>query len=201
MNATAQTMLIGRADRLSPRWKGRVGMLCFLASEAAFFAVFVVTYLFYVGRSVDGPAPGGVLTLGLVGFNTACLLASSVTITLAVRAVRLDRHAVFVGWWAATLVLGVEFLAGTALEWRRLIVHEGLTISTNLFGTTFYSLVGFHAAHVTVGLLLLTVVLALAAGRRVGAADAERVELLSWYWHFVDAIWVVVFTSVYVIGR
>jgi len=200
MNDT-DAMSVEAADRLPAEWKGRVGMLCFLASEASFFAVFVVTYLFYVGRSVGGPQPSDVLSLDLVVFNTLCLLASSITVALATRAQRRSRHGAFIGWWGITVLLGVEFLAGTALEWRRLIVGEGLTISTNLFGTTFYSLVGFHAAHVTVGLLLLVVVWVHALGRRVRGAHAEKIELLSWYWHFVDGVWVVVFTSVYVIGR
>jgi cytochrome c oxidase subunit 3/cytochrome o ubiquinol oxidase subunit 3 len=201
MNETATAAPLEATDRLPVEWKGRVGMLCFLASEASFFAVFVVTYLFYVGRSVDGPYPRDVLTLDLVVVNTLCLLASSVTITLATSAQRSSRRRAFVGWWALTVVLGAEFLAGTAIEWRRLIVDEGLKISTNLFGSTFYSLVGFHAAHVTVGLLLLVAVLIFALGRRVRESHTEKIELLSWYWHFVDAVWVVVFTSVYVIGR
>jgi cytochrome c oxidase subunit 3/cytochrome o ubiquinol oxidase subunit 3 len=201
MNRTTAAMQFDDADRLSAEWKGRIGMLCFLASEASFFAVFVVTYLFYVGRSLGGPYPHDVLTLDLVVFNTACLLASSVTIALATRAQRRSRQRLFVAWWGITVLLGIEFLVGTAIEWRRLIVNEGLTISTNLFGTTFYSLVGFHAAHVTVGLVLLVVVLTLAFGRRIRATHAEKVELLSWYWHFVDGVWVVVFASVYVIGR
>lgn len=181
--------------------RGRVGMLCFLCSEASFFAVFVVAYLFYVGKSATGPTPGDVLDLGVVGVNTGCLLASSVTIALAIRAVRRDRRGGFLGWWALTALLGAEFVAGTAVEWHRLLRVEGLTISTNLFGTSFYSLVGFHAAHVTAGLLAIGVVLALAAAGKVGARDAERLELLSWYWHFVDGVWIVVFTSVYVVGR
>ncbi len=181
--------------------RGRVGMLCFLCSEASFFAVFVVAYLFYVGKSATGPTPGAVLDLGLVGVNTACLLASSVTIGLAIRAVRRDRGRAFVGWWASTALLGVEFLAGTAVEWHRLLRTDGLTIATNLFGTSFYSLVGFHAAHVTAGVLAIAVVLALAAAGKVRRRDAERLELLSWYWHFVDGVWIVVFTSVYVVGR
>jgi cytochrome c oxidase subunit 3/cytochrome o ubiquinol oxidase subunit 3 len=98
-------------------------------------------------------------------------------------------------------VLGGLFMYGTANEWHRLIYEHGLTISTNLFGTTYYSLVGLHAFHVTVGLLMLAVVLVFGLAGRVGAAQSARVNVLSLYWHFVDAVWVVVFTVVYLIGR
>ncbi len=104
-------------------------------------------------------------------------------------------------WWLITLLLGLEFLGGTASEWHRLIYQHGLTIRTNLFGTTYYSLVGLHALHVTIGLILIALVLILTMLGYVDERQAERTELLSWYWHFVDAVWVVVFLTVYVIGR
>ncbi len=107
----------------------------------------------------------------------------------------------FALWWFLTIVLGAVFLAGTLREWRHLIYDEGLTIQTNLFGTTYYSLVGLHAFHVTVGLIALTTVLMFALPGYVTRRHAGRVEVLSMYWHFVDAVWVVVFTVVYIIGR
>jgi cytochrome c oxidase subunit 3 len=104
-------------------------------------------------------------------------------------------------WWLLTAALGTIFLAGTIREWRHLINDEGLTIQANLFGTTYYSLVGLHAFHVTVGLLaLLTVALITLLGQ-LRQEHAERAEVLSMYWHFVDGVWVVVFIVVYVIGR
>jgi cytochrome c oxidase subunit III len=103
--------------------------------------------------------------------------------------------------WLLTIVLGGLFLFGTGHEWRRLIYEHGLTISTNLFGTTYYSLVGLHAFHVTAGLVMLAIVLIFGLGGRVGREQSTRVGVLSMYWHFVDAVWVVVFTVVYVIGR
>ena len=93
------------------------------------------------------------------------------------------------------------FLAGTTAEWIRLITRDGLTIGTNLFGTTFYALVGLHASHVIVGLVMLSLISVFAWSRALRPAHAERVELVSWYWHFVDAVWIVVLTVVYVIGR
>jgi cytochrome c oxidase subunit 3/cytochrome o ubiquinol oxidase subunit 3 len=106
----------------------------------------------------------------------------------------------FTLWWFVTIVLGGIFLFGTAQEWHRLIYAHGLTISTNLFGTTYYSLVGLHAFHVTVGLIALSIVMVFALLGNVRQEHAERTEVLSLYWHFVDAVWVVVFTVVYIVG-
>jgi cytochrome c oxidase subunit 3/cytochrome o ubiquinol oxidase subunit 3 len=107
----------------------------------------------------------------------------------------------FALWWSVTFLLGAIFLVGTGTEWYKLIVHDHLTISTNLFGTTFYSLVGLHATHVVVGLLMILLVLAFALTGRLKPKHAERIKVLGLYWHFVDAVWVVVFTVVYVVGR
>ncbi len=179
--------------------RGRAGIVALLVMESAFLGTFVVAYLFYIGKSASGPTPGQVLDFPLLG--TVCLLASSLTVALAVRALRGGRITLFGMWLLLTIVLGAEFLTGTALEWYGLIVRQGLTIGTNLFGTTFYSLVGFHAGHVTLGLLLLILVWIFTVFGAVRAEHAERVELLSWYWHFVDAVWVVVLTAVYIVSR
>jgi cytochrome c oxidase subunit 3/cytochrome o ubiquinol oxidase subunit 3 len=174
-------------------------MFCLIAAELAIFTIFVVAYLFYVGKSLTGPTPNDVLTTPV--FYTICLLSSSLTIHLAAKALRRSSVAGFGAWWFATIALGATFLYGTATEWHRLIYHDGLTISTNLFGTTYYSLVGLHGFHVVVGLLALSLVLIFTLLGKVTAEHAERVDVLSLYWHFVDAVWVVVFTVVYVIGR
>jgi cytochrome c oxidase subunit 3/cytochrome o ubiquinol oxidase subunit 3 len=129
------------------------------------------------------------------------LLSSSLTIHLAVQFLKRAKVGAFALWWFLTLSLGAIFLYGTAREWRHLIYDEGLTIQTNLFGTTYYSLVGLHAFHVTVGLLAITTVLLFALLGYVKQEHGERVDVLALYWHFVDAVWVVVFTVVYVIGR
>jgi len=179
--------------------RGRVGILALILTEAAFFSIFVGAYLFYIGKSLSGPFPRDVLSPPII--NTICLLSSSITIVLAVRSLRTGSIAAFGAWWFLTLALGLEFLAGTAFEWRRLIYHEGLTIRTNLFGTTYYSLVGLHALHVTIGLGLICAVMIFTVRGYMSAEHAERAEVLSWYWHFVDAVWVVVFITVYVIGR
>jgi cytochrome c oxidase subunit 3 len=179
--------------------KGRAGILLLILTETAFFSIFVAAYIFYIGKSLSGPYPRDVLEIPVV--NTVCLLSSSLTIVLAVRALRGGSRVAFGVWWLITLLLGLEFLGGTASEWHRLIYQHGLTIRTNLFGTTYYSLVGLHALHVTIGLILIALVLILTMLGYVDERQAERTELLSWYWHFVDAVWVVVFLTVYVIGR
>jgi len=177
----------------------RVGMIGLIVAEASLFAVFVVAYLYDLGKSLSGPSPKEVLSVPVLG--TVCLLSSSVTVALAVRA--LGRGAVrrCGAWLLATVVLAVVFLTGTAAEWLRLITREGVTIGTNLFGTTFYALVGLHASHVIVGVVMLALIGVFAWSRALQSAHVERVELVSWYWHFVDAVWVVVLTVVYVIGR
>lgn len=178
--------------------RGRVGMFCLIGAEAAIFTIFVVAYLFYIGKSLSGPQPKDVLHAPI--FYTVCLLTSSLTVHAAVRRLLRGNAAAFGLWWLATILLGGTFLFGTVREWMRLIFHEGLTVTTNLFGTTYYSLVGLHAFHVTMGLLALTTVALLYFTARVRREHAERLEVLSMYWHFVDAVWVVVFTVVYVVG-
>jgi cytochrome c oxidase subunit 3/cytochrome o ubiquinol oxidase subunit 3 len=170
-----------------------------IAAEAAIFTIFVVAYIFYLGKSVTGPQPRDVLHVPI--FLTVCLLSSSLTIHFASRLLRTGRVRQFAYLWLLTIALGAVFLAGTVREWRHLIYDEGLTIQTNLFGTTYYSLVGLHAFHVTMGLLALTAVLLLTLRGAVGRQHAERIEILSMYWHFVDVVWVVVFVVVYIVGR
>ncbi|MFO1458750.1 MAG: heme-copper oxidase subunit III [Verrucomicrobiota bacterium] len=179
--------------------KGRVGMACLILAESAIFIIFVVAYVFYLGKDTSGPTPRQVLELPIL--NSICLLASSATITFAVRALELGAIRAFAASWAATAALGTYFLFGTALEWKRLIQVHGLTLQTNLFGTTFYSLVGLHACHVIVGLVMLLIVLVLTLLGHVRREHAWRTDVLALYWHFVDAVWIVVFTVVYVIGR
>jgi cytochrome c oxidase subunit III len=174
-------------------------MTCLIMAESAIFSIFVVAYLFYIGKSLTGPTPREVLDLPIL--NSICLLSSSATIMFAERALRKGSTSRFGFWWLATIALGGYFLFGTGLEWKHLIFDKGLTIQTNLFGTTFYSLVGLHAFHVIVGLLALLIVMALTLAGAVKQEHAERVEVLGLYWHFVDVVWIVVFTVVYIIGR
>ena len=180
-------------------YRGTIGIYCLIASESAMFSIFVIAYIFYVGKSLSGPTPRQVLELPI--FTTICLLASSITVHQAVNGLRHQKWAVFKAWLAATVLLGSIFIIGTSLEWYKLIYKDGFTLQTNLFGTSFYSLVGLHASHVMVGLLMLSITLILALMGKVKQEHADRFHALSLYWHFVDAIWVVVFTVVYILGR
>jgi cytochrome c oxidase subunit 3/cytochrome o ubiquinol oxidase subunit 3 len=179
--------------------RGRIGVVCLIVTETALFVIFVVAYLFYLGAGGPGPTPADILELPV--WATVCLLSSSVAVTIAERALERRRHGVFVAWVAATIALGGEFLRQTALEWRHLIVVDHLTIRTNVFGTTFYSLVGLHAFHVIVGLTLLLLVLGISFRGATMLNHGRRFQFLAWYWHFVDAVWIVVFSVVYVVGR
>ena len=179
--------------------RGKVAMAGLIIAESAIFTIFVVAYLFYMGKSLAGPTPSQVLEAPI--FYTICLLSSSLTIHFAAKSLKRDRVVAFLGLWLLTIALGALFLCGTGKEWHRLIYEYGLTISTNLFGTTYYSLVGLHAFHVTAGLVMLLIVAIFALAGRVSVEQSRRVEVLSMYWHFVDAVWVVVFTVVYIVGR
>lgn len=179
--------------------QGRVGIVCLIIAEVSLFGVFVVAYLFYIGKSLNGPFPKDVLDLPVLA--TICLLSSSISVAVGARALRQGHVRRSGAWLVVTVMLGAIFLAATAKEWYGLIYRHGLTIGTNLFGTTFYPLVGLHATHVFVGLLMLGLCCVLAFSGALRPVHGERVEIVSWYWHFVDGIWVVVFTVVYLIGR
>jgi cytochrome c oxidase subunit 3/cytochrome o ubiquinol oxidase subunit 3 len=179
--------------------RGKVAMAAFIIAESAIFTIFVVAYLFYLGKSLTGPTPREVLETPV--FYTICLLSSSITVHVAGILLERGKRGAFLSLWLLTFILGGLFLFGTGQEWHRLIYEKGLTISTNLFGTTYYSLVGLHASHVTAGLIMLLIVLIFGLAGRIGQDQYGRVGVLSMYWHFVDAVWVVVFTVVYILGR
>ncbi len=191
------------AHQLEEPWhlpnKGKVGMICLIIGETAIFSIFVLAYLFYIGKSQWGPQPKEVLSVPIV--NTICLLSSSLTIWVSEQAIEHGKVQKFLRWMGLTIILGSIFLFGTGYEWYKLIYHDGLTLQTNLFGTTFYSLVGLHASHVIIGLIMLTTLWLFAKTGYVTAKNSERIQTLALYWHFVDAVWVVVFAVVYIIGR
>ena len=197
MNAMSMTVAEQKLEWDRPA-RGRVGMFGLIAAEAAIFTIFVVAYLFYVGKSLTGPMAKDALSIPV--FYTICLLSSSLTAYLAERNLAQGKVGAFRRWWLLTIALGAAFLFGTAREWRHLIFDEGLTITATLFGTTYYSLVGLHAFHVTAGLIALLIVSLIALLGHISREHAGRVAVLSLYWHFVDAVWIVVFTVVYVVG-
>jgi cytochrome c oxidase subunit III len=179
--------------------RGIVGIAWLIVAESSIFIIFVVAYIFYTGKSLSGPTPRDVLEVPI--FTTICLLSSSFTVMRAVSFLEKSNTRLCSLWLGITILLGAIFLAGTAREWHQLIYRDGLTIRTNLFGTTFYSLVGLHATHVIVGLVMLSTALIFLLRGEATGAHAERLEVLSLYWHFVDGVWVIVFTVVYILGR
>lgn len=195
--AAAQTFPVATEWKLPS--KRKVGMACLIFTESALFTIFVVAYLYNIGKSLNGPYPKDILPLPILA--SICLLSSSVTVAFAERAFKRGMSRAFKLWWFITIALGLEFVGATLFEWKELIYHHHFTISTNLAGSTFYSLVGLHLSHVLVGLILLTLVFVLSLFNKVGPEQHERLEMIGWYWHFVDAIWIVVFTVVYIIGR
>ncbi len=200
---TPENILPPAAAALESEWKlpdrAYVGVLSLIFTEVSLFSIFVVAYLYYIGKSLTGPYPKDVLSVPVLA--TICLLSSSITVVLAEKALERSALGAFKLWWTVTILLGAEFLTQTGMEWRHLIYEDRLTIGTNLFGATFYSLVGLHATHVMVGMVFLLLVLIATLGGFPIHTQKRRVTILSWYWHFVDAVWVIVFTVVYVIGR
>ncbi len=176
----------------------KVGIISLIFTESALFTIFVVAYLFYIGKSLNGPYPQDVLSLPILA--SIALFSSSFTVVIAEKAFHHGKLPTFHLWWGITALLGFFFIGFTAYEWYELIEHHGLTIQSNTFGSTFYSLVGLHAFHVVVGLILLSLVWILSMLGHVKSDQFERIQMISWYWHFVDAIWVVVLLVVYVIS-
>ena len=188
----------GAEDVRPDRYK--VGMACFLCSEAAFFGTLLAAYTTYLGKSLTGPTPADALGYWIPAANTVFLVGSSFTVAQSSGMFsRGDRRSFLL--WLTELGLGLLFLCGTAWEWTDLIGRQGLTLQRNLFGTTFFTLIGFHAGHVTLGLLIMLILSGLVLTRRLEAGRSESIELFSWYWHFVDVVWVTIILLVYGIGR
>jgi cytochrome c oxidase subunit 3/cytochrome o ubiquinol oxidase subunit 3 len=178
------------------------GMIAFLFSEAAFFGTLIMSYVYFLNQTLAGdPKPSQVFYLPTVIAASICLFSSSATIHLAEKALRRDGRRDFLLLWGLTIVLGALFLVGTTWEWSELIGKWGLTISRNMFGSCYFTLVGFHALHVTMGLIVMSIVFGLAQQGQITMSNHTTVEVVSWYWHFVDAVWLLVFILVYVAGR
>ncbi|HEX2030614.1 MAG TPA: cytochrome c oxidase subunit 3 [Actinomycetota bacterium] len=174
----------------------KLGMWAFLGSEALFFGALISTYLLYRGRSLVGPYPQDVYDIPYTSVSSFVLLMSSLTMVLALNALQREDQRRSRVWLLATALLGMTFLGGQVYEFT-VFVREGLTISRNVFGSSFFLLTGFHGAHVTIGVLMLLMLFGMSLAGRLPPAKAERVELVGLYWHFVDIVWVVIFTVVY----
>jgi len=170
----------------------------FLGSECMFFGSLIATYLVYRGRDTVGPHPHEILNIPFTSVSAFVLLMSSLTMVLALAAVQRDNVRGSRIWLAATALLGMTFLAGQCYEFTE-FVYEGLKLQTNLFGSTFFVLTGFHGTHVTIGVIWLWSLFMMAMRGRLPQARALDVEICGLYWHFVDVVWVAIFTLVYLI--
>jgi heme/copper-type cytochrome/quinol oxidase subunit 3 len=171
----------------------------FLASECMFFGSLIATYLVYQGKSLVGPYPHDVFSIPITSVSTFVLLVSSMSMVLAYSAISRGNIKVFRIWILSTAILGACFIGFQVFEFREFAV-EGLTPRTNLFGTTFFTLTGFHGAHVTVGVIWLLSIFGFSFFKKFTSADSLSVDLVALYWHFVDVVWIVIFTVVYLIG-
>jgi heme/copper-type cytochrome/quinol oxidase subunit 3 len=176
--------------------KNRVGIVSFLITESVFFLMLILAYLFYNSHAMNGPTPTSMLNPHRTGIYTLCLLASSFTIWLAERKLRAGKSAAFRWLLALTILLGIVFIFGQGREYLR-IFHEGVLVNSNLFATTFFTLTGFHSLHVFVGLIALLILMALAFAGDFKQGRSEAVRSIGLYWHFVDAVWLVVFSVIY----
>ena len=199
----------------------KIAIWAFIGSECMLFASLISTYLIYKGRSVVGPFPHeacappacqvplkAILNIPVTSASTFVLLMSSLAMVLALAAVenrnlpKLTTGDRILGssklWLWATFILGATFLAFQAFEFTS-FVHEGLSIRTNLFGSSFFTLTGFHGAHVTAGVIWLGTLLAIDYKRGLGPGDAINVDIAALYWHFVDVVWIAIFNLIYLI--
>jgi heme/copper-type cytochrome/quinol oxidase subunit 3 len=170
-----------------------------IGSEVMFFSALIVTYIVMHGKSISGPKPGDVLNVPLTGVNTFVLICSSLTMVTALAAIQRGDGRALRRWLIATIVLGLGFLGGQAIEFTSL-GQNGLSLSANLFGATFFTLTGFHGAHVLVGIIWIAFLLVRAFQGGVTQNNHIAIELVGLYWHFVDIVWIIIFTIVYLIG-
>ena len=178
----------------------KLGMWAFLASECLLFGALISTFLLYRDRHVTGLTPQRIYDIPYTSVSSFVLLMSSLTMVLALAAIQRGDHAKLRTWLIATALLGMTFISGQVYEFTR-FVQGGMTIKTNVIATSFFTLTGFHGAHVTVGILMLLSLFGMSLDGRLPVERAEAVELVGLYWHFVDIVWIVIFTVVYLIPK
>jgi heme/copper-type cytochrome/quinol oxidase subunit 3 len=176
----------------------KVGFWTFIGSECLFFGTLIATYMVYKGASVQGPYPEEILNIPLTTVSTFVLLMSSLAMVLALDGVNRGRKGLTLLWLGMVIVLGLGFLSFQVYEFTH-FVSEGLTIPRNVFGTTFFVLTGFHGAHVTVGVIWMSALFTLAFFNRLPPSRSLSVEIAGLYWHFVDIVWIAIFTLIYLI--
>jgi heme/copper-type cytochrome/quinol oxidase subunit 3 len=176
----------------------KLGFWIFIGSETLFFGSLISTFMVYKSAAVAGPYPHEVLNIPITSVSTFVLLTSSLAMVLALNAVQRGNRAGSLIWLMVTAVFGLIFLSFQAYEFTT-FVHEGLSIKANVFGSAFFVLTGFHGAHVSVGVLWLLTLWILVLRGKLGKEDALSVEIAGLYWHFVDIVWIAIFTLVYLI--
>lgn len=176
----------------------KVAMWAFLGSECLFFGALISTYLLYRTRTADGPKPHEIYDIPYTSVSSFVLLMSSLTMVLALSAIQHGDHRGLRVWLVATATLGMTFIGGQVYEFTT-FAEKGLTLTTSPFGSAFFVLTGFHGAHVTVGILMLLSLAGMSVAGKLPSEDSLRVEMVGLYWHFVDVVWIVIFTVVYLI--
>ncbi len=174
-------------------------MWVFLGSDCLFFGALIATYMVYRGQSLAGPYPIDIINVPVTTISTFVLLMSSFAMVQALAATHADNKRAIVGWLVAAAALGSIFIGFQIVEFNT-FKNEGLTLGGNLFGATFFTLTGFHGAHVTLGIIWLVAMAIVANKGRVGPNSVLDIELLGLYWHFVDIVWIVIFTLLYLIA-
>jgi cytochrome c oxidase subunit 3/cytochrome o ubiquinol oxidase subunit 3 len=179
----------------------KLAMWLFLSSDCLFFGAFIATFLLYRDRGGQpGPTPADVFDIPFTSVTSFILLMSSLTMVLALAAIQRGELRRFRIWILATALFGATFIGGQIFEFTE-FTRQGLNLDTSLFGTSFYVLTGLHGAHVTAGIVWLVSLWGLAMQGRLGQGDSERVEVAGLYWHFVDVVWIVIFTVIYLIPK
>ena len=176
----------------------KLAMWAFLGSECLLFGALISTYLLYRGKSVSGPTPHQIYDIPYTSVSSFVLLMSSLTMVLALAAIQRGDHRRVRVWLLATALLGATFISGQVYEFTSFI-REGLTIKTNVFGSSFFVLTGFHGVHVTLGIVMLLSLWSMSMRGKLPQEKSEIVEIAGLYWHFVDVVWIVIFTVVYLI--
>ncbi|MEO7804001.1 MAG: cytochrome c oxidase subunit 3 [Actinomycetota bacterium] len=176
----------------------KMAMWAFLGSEWLFFGSLISTYLLFKNRTGSGPKPQEIYDIPFTSVSSFVLLMSSLTMVLALAAIQRGDHKKLRVWLVATALLGCIFIGGQIFEFTT-FVHEGLTLKTSPFGSAFFVLTGFHGAHVTIGILMLLSLAGMSSLGKLPQRDANKVEMVGLYWHFVDIVWIVIFTVVYLI--
>jgi heme/copper-type cytochrome/quinol oxidase subunit 3 len=178
----------------------KLGIWLFLSSDCLFFGAFIAAYLLYRGRPQTGPKPSATYDIPFTSVTSFVLLMSSLTMVLALAAIQRGDYRRLRIWLFATAALGATFISGQVFEFTE-FSRKGLDLSSNLFGSTFFVLTGFHGAHVSVGIIWLLSLWGMASQGRLKQADAQKVEIAGLYWHFVDVVWIVIFTVVYLVPQ